>query len=256
MQQIGKLNNHLKQNPYIYRIDTLNRFYEMLNKQEMVFVNPDLWEDPLENLIFNAKIFKNNKLYKNPVKDRIFSQCWSYNGDSYAMWKIYTTKPNENNIIERQMGVRLTTRLDLLNNLEIHNPKNHQFFYGLVRYKWKKYLDKIPKDPRTILILNKEIPSKEHLETLLIKRKSYSYEKELRLFCVPDISTAEKTNNRLCRIKFKPKDFFTSIRFDPGMEYKVFKKHKNRLIKQYGFDKSQITQSTYFKKNNYVISMD
>src|SRR5699024_4190537 len=100
----------LKQNPSIYRIDTIHRFYEMLEKKEMVFVNPDLWEDPLENLIFNAKIYKNGKEYKNPAKDKIFSQCWSYNGDSYAMWKIYTTKLNENRVIERQMGVRLETK--------------------------------------------------------------------------------------------------------------------------------------------------
>ncbi len=254
MKRIGTLPKKLKELPYIYRIELLDRFYGMLDKKEMTFVNPDKWEDPLENLIFNAKVIKNGKAYKNPVKEKIFSQCWSYEGDSYGIWKIYTTKPNDEGIVKRHMGVRITTKLDKLKHLAEINQG--QYYYGLVDYLWKYQLDKLPKEERIKKALKITKPSKEHLETLLIKRKSYAYEREVRLFAIPDQSLVDEKLNFLCRLKFEPNEFITSLRFDPGMEYNEFKEHKDKLIENYGFKPSQISQSTYFRKNKYVINLD
>lgn len=66
MKRIGQLNKKLKIKPYIYRIELLDRFYKLLDKKELVFVNPDKWDDPLENLIFNARVIKNGKPFQNP----------------------------------------------------------------------------------------------------------------------------------------------------------------------------------------------
>lgn len=254
MKQIGKLNKRLKEKPHIYRIDLLERFYKILDNKELVFVNPDKWEDPLENLIFNSKVIKNGKPFQNPAKEKIFSQCWSYEGDSYGIWKIYTTKSDDSGIVKRHMGVRITTKLDKLK--EISRNNNGEFYYGTVHYKWKYQLDKLPKDRRIISALNISKPNVKHIETLLIKRKSYSYENEIRLFCIPDKSLVDPNDNHLCRLKLNPLDLITSVRFDPGMEYTEFKNHKENLISKYGFKPSQVTQSTYFKKNKYIIKID
>ncbi|MEQ9168600.1 MAG: DUF2971 domain-containing protein [Fulvivirga sp.] len=253
MKLIGQLNDNLKSKPYIHRIELLARFYSFLSSKELVFVNPDKWEDPLENLIFNSKILKGGKSIQNPAKEKIFSQCWSYEGDSYGIWKIYTTKADDSGVVKRHMGVRITTNLEKLN--EITKSNKGEFYYGLVDYKWKYELDKLPKDNKIIEALKMTTPDKKHIETLLIKRKSYSYERELRLFSIPDASMVDKRDKHLCRLKLEPLDFITSVRFDPGMDYKEFRKHKEKLV-EFGFKPSQVTQSTYFKKNKYIIRID
>jgi len=254
MKRIGQLNNKLKKKPYTYRIELLDRFYRMLDNKELVFVNPDKWEDPLENIVFNAKVIKNGKLFSNPAKKKIFAQCWSYEGDSYGIWKIYTTKENDNGVVKRHMGIRIATKLERLKLLSEWN--NGDFYYGIVKYLWKYQLDKLPKNKKYINGLRITTPNSKHIETLLIKRKSYSYEKEVRLFTIPENTLIDKKDKQLCRLFFKPLEFITSIRFDPGMEYKEFKEHKKLLVNKYGFKPSQITQSTYFKKNKYVINLD
>lgn len=254
MKIIGNTNKRLDKSPYIYRIEILDRFYQLLDNKELVFVNPDKWEDPLENLIFNAQIIKNGKLFKNPAKNNIFAQCWSYEGDSYGIWKIYTTKENDDGITKRHMGVRITTKLDNLPQISRNN--NGKYYYGVVNYQPKYKLDKLPKDKNVIEALQKQKPCQRHLETLLIKRKSYSYENELRLFAIPNRLPLIDKNKQLCRLSIEPNEFITSVRFDPGMEYKIFKEHKNKLVNRYGFRASQITQSSYFKKNKYIINLD
>lgn len=254
MNRIGQLNSKLKKQPYIYRIELLDRFYKILDNKELVFVNPDRWEDPLENLIFNAKVIRNGKQFENPAKNKIFSQCWSYEGDSYGIWKIYTTKANDKGITKRHLGVRITTKLERLKHISAEN--SGEFFFGVVNYKWKYQLNKLPKTKRIIEALKITIPNKKHLETLLLKRRSYSYEKEVRLFAIPENRHIDIKDKELCRLSINPKDFITSLRFDPGMEYEEFKKHKKILIEKYGFSSSQITQSTYFQKNKYVINLD
>jgi len=254
MKRIGDLSKRLKEQPYLYRIELLDRFYGMLDNKEIVFVNPDKWEDPLENLIFNAKVIRNGKPYENPAKNKIYSQCWSHEGDSYGIWKIYTTKADDQGIVKRHMGVRITTKLDKLKHLSQINQGS--YYYGMVNYLWKYQLDKIPKNEKTKKALKIVRPSKEHLETLLVKRKSYAYEKEVRLFAIPSKSLVDDRLSFLCRLKMEPHEFITSLRFDPGMEYDDFQAHKKRLIEDYGFKSTQITQSTYFRKNKYVINLD
>ncbi len=254
MNRIGELNDKLSKNPTIYRIELLDRFYKMLDSKKIIFVKPDKWEDPLENLIFNAKLFKNGLPYKNLAKDRIYSQCWSYEGDSYGIWKIYTTKANDDGEVKRHFGVRIATKLDNLK--EISRSNKGDFYFGLVKYLWKYQIDKLPSDPKIKSALSITKPSECHLETLLLKRKSYSYEHEVRLFAIPDDNHIDKKKEFLCNLDFEPSSFITSIKFDPGMEYNEFREHKNILISKYGFKNTQITQSTYFKKNKYSINLD
>lgn len=253
MKLIGKLNKRLEEIPNIYRIELLDRFYRILKDKELIFVKPKKWEDPLENLIFNAKVLKNGIEYFHPAKDKIFGQCWSYEGDSYGIWKIYTTKENDDGLGGRHMGVRITTNLDKLNSIQQKN--NCDFYFGIVDYLWKKDLEKLPKDNKIIESLRKPEINEGLISTLLKKRKSYSFENEVRLLAIPNNSMIDRGKDFLCHVKIDPKDFITSLRFDPGMKYTEFKINKDRLVEEFGFKPTQITQSTYFRKNKFVIKI-
>lgn len=253
MKPIGEFSKRLDGDRKIYRIELLDRFEKILKNEELVFAKPSTWIDPLENLIFNAKIVKDGKEYHHPIKEKIFSQCWSLDGDSYALWQIYTTKKNDNGEFKRHYGVRIETILKKLN--QIQNLNEGQFYFGQVTYLWKYQIEKLPKEPSIIKALRESEINDSQLETLLFKRKSYRYENEVRLLAIPKIRHLDKQDDRLCRLKIKPTEFISSIRFDPSMSYREFKSKKEELIELHGFKPNQITKSTYFNENKFTIEL-
>ncbi len=253
MKRIGDLNEQLNKRPYLHRIELLERFYKMLDDKELVFVRPSCWSDPLENMIFNAKILKGGKPFEHPAKKSIYSQCWSFEGDSYALWQIYTTKSNDSGKVMRHKGIRITTHLEKLGQISKFNEGT--FHYGLVDYMWKKDLVKLPNDAEFIKGLKIMKVSVAHLKTLLVKRKSYSYENEVRLLAVPGKSLIDRKNENLCRVKIEPLKFISSLRLDPILTYQEFKREKEKLIDKYGFKETQIKHSTLNKSNKFIFDL-
>lgn len=254
MEPLGTLPNKLTTRPFIYRIDTIERFYQILDEKRLVFVWPEIWPDPLENLIISA-LRKGGKPFTHPKHKNIYAQCWSYEGDSYALWQIYTMKADENTKeIKRHIGVRMGTRIDRL--IQISKNNKGLFRFGAVNYLYKRDLAQIAKDKNLIQKFNDPEINDEHLRTLLVKRRSYSYEKEIRLLCMPDSSHIDPNEEHLCKLEIEPVDFFTSIRFDPTLDYKEFAQHKEELVKKYGFSKKAITRSTISKERPFTINLD
>jgi hypothetical protein len=254
MELLGSLNASLEQRPYIYRIELLERFRGMLRNKELVFVRPGCWSDPLENIIYNATMLRDGKTFEHPAKKDIYGQCWSYEGDSYGLWQIYTTKPDNRGRVRRHPGVRITTHLDRLQQITANNSGS--FYCGVVEYKWKKDLLKLQKDKEFIKGLKVMDLNADHLKTLLVKRYSYAYENEFRLLGVPAAHHRDSRNDMLCRLKIEPCEFISSIRFDPAMEHDEFKRIKQELVNKYGFAPTRITRSTLNNANGLVIDLD
>lgn len=254
MKLIGNLNNKLTEKPYIHRIELLDRFYKMLESKELVFVRPTCWTDPLENIIFNARIIREGKTFEHPAKKNIYGQCWSYESDSFALWNIYTTKSDENGIIKRQTGIRITTHIKQLEQFSTNN--GGVFYYGLVSYLYKNKLISLQDNKEFIEGLKILELNDIHIKTLLVKRKSYAYEKELRLLYVPTLKQVDSKQDYLCRVKIEPKDFIHSLRIDPSLSFVEFEKIKEELVDKYGFASKQISQSTLNRENRFVFNLD
>lgn len=254
MKQIGELPQLLIEKPWIFRIELMDRFMQILEHKELVFVRPTCWSDPLENIIFNAKLIKDGQPFAHPAKQHIYGQCWSYDGDSYALWQIYTTKTNNKGKMGRHIGVRITTHIDRLKQLSERNAGD--FYYGLVEYKWKKELDKLPKDAGFIKGLKVMDLDIHHLKTLLVKRRSYAYENEFRLLAVPHRNLVDTKQDFLCRLKIEPTEFISSILVDPAMDHDDFKKFKEKLVTKYGFEPHKIKHSTLAAANRFVFNLD
>ncbi len=253
MKRIGNLNKQLELRPYQHRIELLDRFLKILEDKEIVMVQPKCWTDPMENIIFNARIIKDGKPFDHPAKSKIYGQCWSYDEDSYALWQIYTTKADDNGITKRHPGVRITTHLDRLKQLSDKNKGD--FYYGVVDYLTNKKLLDLPNDKEFVRCLQSLDINDDHIKTLLIKRKSYNYEREVRLLAIPGKALIDPINERICRFEIEPTEFISSVRFDPGLSYKEFKKHKEELVDKYHFKPTSITQSTLAKENNLIFKM-
>lgn len=243
MKRVGVIKRAILDKP-IFRIDSIDRVFSVLEKERLVFVRPLKWSDPLENIVFNARLTKNGKPFEHAGKNNIYAQCWTSEPDSYALWQIYT---------KGGTGVRMATRFENLSGL---SPINlGQLYVGKVQYLYKNKLDALPKKKGFIKGLSEKAISEPHIKTLLIKRKSYRYENEIRLFSVPDESMIDKYDDDLVHVRIEPKEFFTSFLFDPRLSYDVFKKHKKRLIGEFGFRDTQIKMSTLNQANRLKIDL-
>ena len=190
----------------IYRIFSLERFFQVLDKKQLTLVKPHLWDDPFENVLLKSE-FKtaSNETAVFEAHDSVYGQCWTQHAESDAMWRIYS--PHKN-------GVRLqTTPRKLLAALQtnIHEHSELYCFIGKVIYAanenhLKEFLQEInltATDGTGIA------------QSLLYKRKEFEHEQEIRLiYSGPDGKCPNNTFN--CSIK--PNTLFDSIMFDPRID--------------------------------------
>ena len=172
------------------RIDKVNEWLLSQTPGKIVFSEPSKWSDPTESAFYNAKLLTRNHVeYQKP---KVYATCFTKNQASEASWVVYQhAKKNDN----RPEGcVKLSIRFDeFLNQLrkwimkEESNGRKFSLFYGnVIYYDWSE-LKEIKKrgSHMQLKTFNAGATIKENfLKTLLLKRKAYEYENELRVFLV------------------------------------------------------------------------
>ena len=130
--------NNLSLDTKIYRIFTFDRFKELIESNELVLVNPEMWDDPFENFFLKANAIdgQGNTVDFSNLRKMWYGQCWTKNEDTDAMWRIYS--PDKN-------GVRISTTVrKLFNTIYNKNDKfaSLKYFIGNVNYQTKDELNK------------------------------------------------------------------------------------------------------------------
>ena len=168
---------------YAYRFIDFMGFVNLVQNKNLAFVKPELWDDPFENYIFKKmgsrsgqkEIVKNLKelgIKDIPLKmiklclnnNSVFGQSWSLLKESDAMWRIYGTMNN---------CVRIEVSIDKIKKIVAKTPN---FYCSPVKYKQKIDLK------GEILHLFKGTDFNTLcLKGMLVKRNSFSHEKEFRL---------------------------------------------------------------------------
>lgn len=94
-------------NTPIYRIFTLRRGLETVIGKKLTLARPSRWDDPYENALYNRKIKKpKGRLVSiEKLRDSLYAQCWTEDGNSDALWRIYSLSKN---------GFRATTTVGKL----------------------------------------------------------------------------------------------------------------------------------------------
>lgn len=244
---IDKLNKR----DFIYRIISLERLYQLFHDRENVLVNPSYWDDPYENIILKSTgVYENGEKFKFGMKDRIYGQCWSRHNASDAMWRLYS--PNkcacscrkcveclENDPADK-FAVRIRTRVDRLISGLCAEQKmfaNMQCFIGSVQYLREKALDEFSKNIFRGVPLPQAV---DVVSTLLVKRKAFVHEDEVRLLFY-DIDGANKSD--LFRYSVNPCAFIDQIMIDPCttyQEYKLLEKNIREVTKFEGVIKRSL----------------
>jgi hypothetical protein len=226
----------------IYRVFALQRLLELIATQKNTLVSPSLWDDPFENFILKTVGESIGKEAAQTFKNRFYGQCWSFHKDSDAMWRIYSPD---------KTGVRVrTTVRRLFKSLAdtCHGNSNLSCFIGKVQYLPQYQLVQMLEDSGIMNARVLKRSSRELAATLLIKRKEFSHEREVRLIHFDD---REDGDEKIFQYEVNPFELFDEIAFDPRISdelLKVFSSHLQRLGFKATIDRSPLYQLPQLRK--------
>ena len=156
----------------IYRIFSARRFRQLLVKNQIGLVEPRMWDDPMESAYRSCTLeLDGSSISLGNLGLRWYGQCWTYNRDSDAMWRIYSPD---------KYGVRLqTTPRQLLAHM--HSLSEESWIYlGGVSYRTRAQILHHLAAHAYFDFVNNGHPD-SIVRTLLMKRPEFEHEHEVRL---------------------------------------------------------------------------
>lgn len=244
----GESEKHFNDDDKIYyRVISLDRAIEMLDKNRWAFVSPSLWNDPFEKAFLNADYNHVGKEFNLPFKpDKrghcLFAQCWTVTRESEAFWKTYT--PNEDGI---RISIKATILFKVLNNI-----RDYTVYVGYAKYEDYRKLYAFKTDNDIWTELKKPIINKDHLRMMLKKRHQFSYEVEIRILLIRKSRMKRKVAKLRVRNTHKILEKFT---LDPRMGSHIANFLKRKLKDHYKVT-GDIEQSQLYKKPGGIIKYD
>lgn len=211
------LGKGITQETKVYRIITKQRFDELFQKKQNCLVRPKLWEDPFENLALNSPIDVMGKMGTIPFKDDVYGQCWSLNKASDAMWRIYSQGTD---------GIRIRSTVGkLLDGLATTDGLPElTCFVGKVKYLSDNGLRDFAENQ---FAGGFDSGGRKIAETLLIKRKAFKHEREVRLIYSAVGGTPPKQD--LYFYDFDPHKIVDQIMLHPQLTLPEAKKLKKSI---------------------------
>lgn len=157
----------------LYRIVSLERLYQLFSDRKNGLVRPSLWEDPFENLALKSRAIIGGEEGEFGFRDELYAQCWTQHTASDAMWRIYGQSRNE---------VRIRTNIKLLLSSVENSPDyvggGDRIFIGKVQYLTDSKLTEFSKSH---FANGFDSDGVNVASSLLIKRRAFLHEKEVRL---------------------------------------------------------------------------
>jgi len=224
----------------IYRIISLKRLTELFDSSKNTLVHPSLWEDPYENFILKSKVkLLSGEIAEYTYHENFYGQCWTLNQSSDAMWRIYS-KDNH--------GIRIkTTVRKLLSSLYYggaHKP-DMSCIVGKVQYLSQEKLEHFANN-----IYSNGSLKKEYLfKSLLVKRKAFSHEKEVRVLYY---DMKRNVDGQVFNYELNPHEFIEQLMVDPRLSVKDANEFKTKIKKITGY-KGKINRSLLYAAPEQII---
>ena len=224
-------------------IFSLDRLYELFTNSENVLVSPSKWEDPFENFILQSSVqTASGETGKFAFHDDFYGQCWTFHTASDAMWRIYS--PNKD-------AVRVRTSVDKLARSlsgSLGQWAHVQAFIGRVDYLSDQ---KLKRFAGTVFELG--FNPDAIARSLLIKRKAFAHEREVRLLYLEKGGT--KHPNGLYRYTIDPHTLIDQIMIDPRLTVSDAKVHMREIRNRTEF-KGKIKRSLlYAPPEGFVVNV-
>jgi hypothetical protein len=160
----------------IYRIFSKCRFLDLIASGRNGLVNPCKWEDPFENFFLRASVTgpRGEIISMNNIATDWYGQCWTYNVDTDAMWRIYSYAKD---------GIKIkTTVRKLFESFYDDGDRcaTLKFFCGQVSYLTEANIATLMSNV-TFQDIAFGGQANKFAELLCMKREAFEHEKEVRL---------------------------------------------------------------------------
>jgi hypothetical protein len=203
----------------IYRIFNFDYFISDFKQNILTLVRPSKWDDPFENFLLNAEgVLEDGRLvsFEN-IRNSYYAQCWSLNKECDGLWRNYKG--------QKEFAIKVKTNAKkLFNELYDFNDKFHtlNYFIGEVEYVTDNEIVDFFENKVDFFNYQSGV---ELAQTMLIKRNSFNYEKEVRI-----IAKNSSQNSDRLSISTIFNDWIDEIIFDPWINLDLFEEKKVELI--------------------------
>ncbi|GAB3294215.1 DUF2971 domain-containing protein [Pseudidiomarina andamanensis] len=219
----------------VYRIFKKEHLLQLFKQEKNILAHPSKWDDPFENLLMKSKIQSEKSTLETeyPFHENTYGQCWTLNSASDAMWRIYSPD---------FAGIRVRTTIrKLLSSIEAAHPPLGYMTSGIGKVQYwsqKKLIDFGLEIFSDLGIANINI-----FKSLLIKRRAFSHEREVRLL-YHDVFRRAK--NSLYSYPVSPCELIDQLMLDPRLTAKEAALLKDELFEVTGFPKGRIKRSLLY----------
>lgn len=228
---------------YLYRIMPLCRFLQMLDSKKMYLPRVSQWEDPYELFLFKQHFVNSTGQEVDTLSQasRIYGQCWSTVRKSDALWRIYSPD---------RLSVQIKTSVEKLNSLKERKVGNGLYLrLEQVKYMSEKNLSD--------WIASLKTPMNSFLDSLFLKRDSFSHEKEYRLIAwLADVDENNKPvaccPDHIDLSIDDPLQMIYEVSLDPRLTNEEVELLKNAIALRLG-GKCRVSQSTLYKFKQHMI---
>lgn len=211
---------------FVYRIIPVDQLFDLFASGQNVLVKPKKWEDPFENFILKARVQLPDGAYATfGFQDQFYGQCWTLQGASDAMWRIYSPKSDA-------VRVRSTVRKlgeSLWRCCGEWAPD--EAFVGKVQYLTGEKLEKFAQG-----LLRSEdgfLSMRLFARSLLVKRLAFRHEREVRLIFTPH--DKNKAGSDIFSYPIDPNELIDQIMIDPRKAVQEANALKHEIKSKTGF---------------------
>ena len=236
----------------VYRVFPIDRLIELMTIKKNTLVKPSLWDDPFENIVFQqtASLKSGQTVYFSNIRERYYGQCWTLNTEETdALWRIYSPD---------KKGVRVKTTFKKLWD-SYYNPKYKwamiAYFIGKIQYETVEELKSFFENPENLEMIF-DTSGAGSVQTLLVKRKEFEHENEIRLIYAGNTESDDLTK-KIYQYDIEPNDLIDELLFDPRFDDKDadnFAKRKEE-IKNLGFSK-KIDKSNLYQLPEFDLKLN
>lgn len=235
----------------LYKYMDIESAIRFLQTTKMSYVEPSKWYDPFERRFYEADY----RAIEGFVKPKLFATCFTSKIANESSWVMYSYFKNGLASKSIRFEINPLVYYDMLDSYgELANTK---IFISNVNYELSE--QNIKALHKQTSVYHKQYFDdfciKKFIDLMLIKRKAFEYEKEVRVYIVPNKDSFEKLN-QLDKIEINFGDclnlFVKSIMISPNctsLEYDII----NRKIEDIVGDNIKCTRSKLYDPLNPIV---
>lgn len=224
----------------LFRYMSLAQFLSIVENKQLFLNKIQRWEDPWEGPDEQIPTIMENGRLEFPIstiKSETVGQCWTYEKDSDAMWRIYSP--------DRQ-GVMIETTVEQFQNIQ---DLDRAVLAKVIYFNEENFIEK-----RMELQSNK---SYKFVNDMALKREAFKHENEVRLLmCLAKNKNIPNYKEiSVLGIRIEPERFIKSITFDPRADQWFVDTMKQYCVSR-GFQcpiqKSELYNKNFYEKTHIV----